>query len=166
MSYDRAALVRELIRDEGLRLKVYRCTADKLTIGVGRNLDDVGISAAETADLGITVRSIVARGLTREQAMVLLANDIDRCESDLDRKLPWWRRLDGVRQRVLINMCFNLGVTRLLGFRNTLRFMAAGAYPDAANGMKASRWAEQVGARATRLIATMRTGQEPGRTAT
>ena len=157
--YDRALLERELVRDEGLRLKVYRCTAGKLTIGVGRNLDDVGIRADETRTLGITLASVVRLGLTREQAMVLLRHDIDACERDLDRALPWWRQLDAVRQRVLLNMAFNLGITRLLGFRNTLRFMAAGDYVAAANGMTASLWARQVKARATRLVAMMRTGR-------
>ena len=112
MSYDRAALTAELIRNEDERLKVYRCTANKRTIGVGRNLDDVGISKAETAALGVTVASACRDGITRQQSRALLANDIDACERQIDAKLPWWRKLSDVRQRVLLNMCFNLGIGR------------------------------------------------------
>lgn len=158
MSYNRAVLEAELVRDEGERLKAYRCTAGKNTIGVGRNLDDVGISKAETTAIGITVASALAKGISRSQSRALLANDIDRCERDLDRRLPWWRGLDGVRQRVLLNMCFNLGITRLLGFRNTLKAMEARRFAAAAAGMMASLWARQVGARASRLSAMMKNG--------
>lgn len=128
MTYDREALKSELVRDEGLRLKAYRCTAGKQTIGVGRNLDDVGILPHERERLGITTTGCIARGITREIAMALLDSDIDRFEADLDRDLPWWRRLDPVRQRVLLNMAFNLGLRGLLGFRNTLRAIQAGDY--------------------------------------
>lgn len=158
MSYDRAALTAELIRDEDERFKVYRCTANKRTIGVGRNLDDVGISKAETAALGITVASACTNGITRPQSRALLTNDIDACERQLDAKLPWWRKLCDVRQRVLLNMCFNLGITRLLGFKNTLAAMEAGRFAAAAAGMRASLWARQVGARADRLALMMEKG--------
>lgn len=131
-------LIKELIRDEGLRLKPYRCTAGKLTIGVGRNLDDVGISHGE--------------------AEILLRNDVARSEADLDRHLPWWRTLDPVRQRVMVNMAFNLGIAGLLGFKNTLRAVETGQYLTAAQGMLASKWASQVGPRATRLATMMRDG--------
>lgn len=160
MTYDRARLEAELVRDEAERLAVYRCTAGKRTIGVGRNLDDVGISADETRRLGLTTAGCIANGITRAQSRALLAGDIDRCERDLDRKLPWWRRLDGVRQRVLLNMCFNLGITRLLGFINTLPMIQRGNYAGAAAGMKASLWHDQVGARARRLEAMMLTGKD------
>ncbi|KAG0310255.1 hypothetical protein BGZ97_012685, partial [Linnemannia gamsii] len=81
-------LLSELSRDEGRRLKPYRDTVGKLTIGVGRNLTDVGISESECD--------------------MLLENDIARIRAWLDLKLPWWRDMDKVRQRVLINMTFNL----------------------------------------------------------
>jgi len=157
--FDRAALITELVRDEGERLKVYRCTANRRTIGVGRNLDDVGISASETTRLGITVASCVASGITREQSRALLDNDVRRCEADLDRRLSWWRAIDAVRQRVLVNMCFNLGITGLLGFVNTLAMIKAGRYSDAATNMLKSKWAGQVGKRASRLSDMMRTGR-------
>jgi len=129
-------LHRQLIEDEALRLKPYRDTVGKLSIGVGRNLDDVGISEAE--------------------AMVLLDNDINRTVSDLDARLMWWRQMDDTRQNVLVNMCFNMGIEGLLTFHNTLAAMQQGRYADAADGMASSQWARQVGARADRLVAIMR----------
>ncbi|WP_313539776.1 glycoside hydrolase family protein [Sphingomonas sp.] len=172
MNYDRAALTAELIRDEDERLKVYRCTANKRTIGVGRNLDDVGISKAETAALGLTVASACKSGITRAQSRALLANDIDACERQLDAKLPWWRKLANVRQRALINMCFNMGIGwrpqpsegnrggGLLQFVNTLAKMERGDFVGAAAGMRGSLWARQVGARAERLALMMEKGTE------
>jgi lysozyme len=127
-------LVRQLIRDEGLRLKPYTDSVGKLTIGVGRNLTDVGIS--------------------REEALSLLTADITSAEKLLDTELPWWRTLEAPRRRVLLNMAFNLGY-RLLTFKNTLRAAQEGRYEDAAEGMRASKWARQVGKRANRLAATM-----------
>jgi lysozyme len=133
------ALKAELERDEGLRLKPYRCTAGRLTIGCGRNLDDVGISESE--------------------AGYLLDSDIARTVADLDRSLPWWESLDEIRQRVLINMAFNMGISGLLQFKDTLEMIHAGRYGDAADEMLVSLWAAQVGPRALRLSAMMRTGQ-------
>ena len=132
------SLIRELTRDEGLRLKPYKCTAGKTTIGVGRNLDDVGISP--------------------DEAEILLRNDIARAEEGLDVALPWWRTLDPVRQRVMVNMAFNLGIAGLLGFKNTVELIRCGEYLDAAQHMLASKWARQVGPRALRLATMMRDG--------
>ena len=130
----------QLVRHEGLRLKPYRCTAGKLTIGYGRNLDDCGISHTE--------------------AYVLLENDIQNCEKQLMDEIPEiYNVLDEVRKSVLLNMCFNLGVYGLLGFNNTLAFIAAGDWERAANGMLASKWAKQVGRRAIELSELMRKGK-------
>lgn len=158
MTYSRDKLREELVRDEGFRAKTYRCTAGKLSIGVGRNLDDVGVRADEVVKIKATKQDLIQRGITLEQAMVLLDSDIDACERDLDRKFPWWRKMSDNRQRVLLNMCFNMGIGTLSGFRNTLIAMSAGRYDDAANGMGKSLWAKQVGRRAVRLAAMMRTG--------
>jgi lysozyme len=119
--------------------KPYRCTAGKLTIGVGRNLDDVGISDDEID--------------------YLLANDIKRVETELDKSLPWWRDLDPVRQRVLANMNFQMGLPRLLKFKNTLAAMQAHDWDRCAVGMLASKWAQEDSpVRARRLAKMMRTG--------
>lgn len=132
-------LRRALVRHEGLKLKTYRCTAGKLSIGVGRNLDDVGISETE--------------------AMVLLENDINGVVRDLDRAIPWWAGLDDARREVLANMAFNLGLPTLLTFRNTLAAIKDGRYKEAAALMLQSRWATQVGHRARELAAQMETGR-------
>lgn len=132
----------ELTRDEGVRLKPYEDTVGKLTIGVGRNLTDCGITAAE--------------------AQTLLDYDIERTLVDLDRELPFWRNLDPVRQRVLANMAFNLGIGRLLTFKHTLVCVETGMYQAAAEGMRGSLWHRQVGPRALRLEQMMETGSEPG----
>jgi lysozyme len=130
----------QLVRHEGLRLKPYRCTAGKLTIGVGRNLDDSGISQSE--------------------AYIMLINDIMNCEKQLQAKIPdIYNQLDEVRKSVLLNMCFNLGINGLLGFKNTLAFVKAGDWERAANNMLVSRWAKQVGRRAIELSELMRKGK-------
>jgi lysozyme len=128
----------DLLTDEGVRGKPYRDSVGKLTIGVGRNLDDVGI--------------------TIEEARFLLRNDILSAIANLDRFLPWWRNMDDVRQRVLVNMMFNLGPGKLLDFKNTLELLRCGQYMDAANAMLQSKWAKQVGARAQRLALMVRDG--------
>lgn len=135
---DLDALTTELVRDEGLRLTPYTDTVGKLTIGVGRNLTDVGISKAEALDL--------------------LAHDIDACVADLTSSFPWFARLDDVRQRVLLNMRFNLGPTRFRQFRQMLAAVQAGDYVKASEQMQSSRWAEQVKGRAQRLVRMMATG--------
>jgi lysozyme len=130
----------QLVRHEGLKLKPYRCTAGKLTIGIGRNLDDCGISQSE--------------------AYIMLINDIMNCEKQLQAKIPdIYNGLDEVRKSVLLNMCFNLGINGLLGFKNTLAFVKAGDWERAANGMLVSRWAKQVGRRAIELSELMRKGK-------
>jgi lysozyme len=136
---DRAAMTRQLRLHEGERLKPYRCTAGKLTIGVGRNLED--------------------RGITAEESAYLLANDISREERELLRALPWVAKLDEVRQRVLLDMSFNMGLGTLLTFKRTLAAVHAGQYQQAAAMMLESRWAGQVGERAQRLSRMMATGK-------
>lgn len=155
MTYDRPTMIAELRRDEGERLKAYRDTATppRWTIGVGRNLDDVG-----TAPLARSVADVKAKGITEAESASMLAHDLDRVDADLGRHLPWWRKLDPVRQRVLVNMCFNMGVGSLCGFKNTLTMVEQGRFAGAAANMLLSRWAAQVGARAERLAYMMRTG--------
>lgn len=161
MTYDRAKMRAELARDEGQRLKAYRDSVGKVTIGIGRNLDDVGIRPEETRRLGITKAFVLANGITPAQSSALCDADIDHAEASLDRALPWWRELDGVRQRVLLNMCFNMGIGSLTGFHNTLEMVRSGNYAGAARGMMSSKWHRQVGARAVRLEAMMASGKEP-----
>ena len=127
----------QLVRHEGLKLKPYRCTAGKLTIGIGRNLDD--------------------RGISQKEAYAMLERDILDFEQQLLDEIPdVYNGLDEVRQSVLLNMCFNLGLKGLLQFKNTLNFIADGDWERAANNMLASKWAKQVGMRAIELSELMR----------
>ena len=119
-------------------MKPYRCTAGKLTIGVGRNLDDVG--------------------LIEEEAMYLLKTDIDRAMDDLNRHVPWWRSMTDAQRRALVNMCFNLGWPRLGEFKNMLAGLKAGDFEHAAAEALDSRWASQVGKRSERIAALIRKG--------
>jgi lysozyme len=132
-------LEEQLMRDEGVYYKPYRDAVGKLTIGVGRNLDDTGI--------------------TKEEVMFLLRNDIARARSQLALRLPWSSALDPVRRDALTNMCFNLGIGHLLAFRNFLGALEAGDYAAAALEMLDSVWARQVGPRAHRLALQIQTGQ-------
>lgn len=100
-------------------------------------------------------------GLTDEECDYLLANDIKEFEAGLDANLPWWRALDPVRQRVLLDMAFNLGTEGLLGFRRTLLHIKNGEYSQASQTMLQSKWATQVGTRAITLSEMMRTGKDP-----
>jgi lysozyme len=134
-------IISELARDEGVRLKPYRDSVGKLTIGIGRNLDDVGIS--------------------RPEADYLLANDLVRTEADLDHLIPWWRTLDPVRQRVVLNMAFNMGAYEVSHWPNWLGDVKAGQFDTASSSMLNTLWARQVGPRSTRLAAMMRTGAAP-----
>lgn len=133
-----AQLSAQLVIDEGVKLKPYRDTVGKLTVGIGRNLDDVGISNAE--------------------AMALLANDIANVSAKLDANLPWWRNMTDARQQALSNMTFNMGIGTVLTFKQTLGLMQSGMYAAAADAMLQSKWASQVGARAQRIAMQMRNG--------
>ncbi|HHT8835097.1 TPA: glycoside hydrolase family protein [Burkholderia cenocepacia] len=136
-NYDAAALKAELTRDEGRKPRIYTDTVGKVSGGIGRNLTD--------------------KGFRDNEIDLMYQNDVAETEAWLDRNLPWWRQLDPVRQRVIMNMAFNMR-GRLLTFVNTLAAMQRGDYGAAADGMLASKWATQVGARATRLANMMRSG--------
>ena len=129
----------QLIRDEGCKLRVYKDSRGIETIGVGRNLRDKGIS--------------------QHEADMLLDADILEYSAAVIAHLPWSLRLDEARRAVLINMAFNLGVRGLLGFKNMLAAVEAGAYDRAAAEMMDSRWAGQVGERAARLARQMQMGE-------
>ena len=127
-----------LIRHEGLRLKPYRDTVGKLTIGVGRNLDDVGI--------------------TRDEARFLLENDIARADVELRRSFLWFPVRNRVRNAVLINMVFNLGISRFKRFKKLIAAIDSSDWDLAAKEMLDSKWAHQVGRRARELAKMMREG--------
>ena len=132
-------LIEQLKRHEGLKLKPYKCTADKLTIGVGRNLEDVGIS--------------------EEEAEMLLQNDIQRATVQIQREFPWTTELDEVRFAALINFTFNVGIGTVGKFVNAMALLRDGNYDMAADEFLNSRWAKQVGQRAVEVTEQIRTGE-------
>lgn len=130
----------QLKRDEGERLYVYPDSKGIPTAGVGHNLPAHGIDLP----LGTPI--------TQEQSDTWLDEDIQTVTDQLQSHLPWSDALDEVRFGVLQNMCFNLGIMRLLGFHHFLGYMESGDYPSAATEMLDSKWAkEDVGRRAYRL---------------
>lgn len=137
-----------------------------MTIGIGRNLDDNPLTREELAHLGyVEVPRIEDLRVTEEQAWWLLEQDLARRVPALARALPFFDELDEVRQAVLVDMAYCLGIDGLLLFRQTLRSIAEGNYGAAAGGILGSRFASQVGRqpgrRAWRLALMMRTGEWP-----
>ena len=122
------AIERQLIDHEGLEKKAYRCPAGKLTVGVGRNLED--------------------KGLTEEEALFLLRNDIAECEDDLRSIFTEYDALDESRKRALIDMRFNLGPSRFRQFKKMIAAVKEKDFSRAADEMKDSNWYRQVGKRA------------------
>ena len=133
-------LADQLTRHEGLRLKPYRCPAGKLTIGIGRNLDDCGISEHE--------------------AKVLLFNDIRQSEVEAREIIKNFENLSDVRQGVIVNMIFNMGAPTFRKFKNLIAAIETDNYKKAGKEMLDSRWARQVGNRAIELSKQMEGGAE------
>lgn len=128
-----------LLQHESYRQFPYTDTTGHLTIGIGRNLIDRGISTSE--------------------AFYLLDDDIIYFTNKLNHYLSFFSHLSENRQIVLIDMCFNLGVQGFLGFREMTSALEAHDYERAANEMLESKWAQQVGERATQLATIMRTNE-------
>lgn len=134
---NREAFQRHLIWAEGWRNKPYLCTAEKTSIGVGRNLDD--------------------RGLSDDEVMYLLTNDMTLAEKEA-KTLPYYAQLDEVRQLVVCDLVFNLGLSRWLTFKRANAALEGHDYELAADEMVNSMWYTQTGRRAQRLVQAMRTG--------
>ena len=134
-------LIEQLKRHEGVSRWAYEDHLGYITVGVGRCLDP---------EIGL--------GLSDKEIDYLLQNDIERCYKELEC-LSWFPDLDPIRQEALVNMVFNLGLTRFLQFKKTLAYLAEGRYPEAADEMLDSKWARQVKNRAIELSEMIRTGQ-------
>ena len=133
-------LIRQLKRHEGMKLKPYKCTAGKLTIGIGRNLEDVGIS--------------------EDEAETLLRHDIIEATNQLLNAFPWMSALNDARASAMINFTFNVGIGTVKKFTKTLAYMEAGEWDKAADEMRFnSKWAKQVGNRAIEVTEQIRTGK-------
>ena len=138
-----ADITRQLKSDEGFRRTVYQDSLGYWTIGVGRLVDP----------------SRPDSGLRDSEIEFMLRNDIEDRITALGKVLPWFLDLDEVRQGVLVNMAFQLGIKGLMGFSTTLQMVAQGRYEDAAVQMLKSKWAAQTPERAKRLAQQMKTGK-------
>ena len=135
---DLLKLETQLTGEEGRKNYPYTDSRGNITIGVGRNLTGVGLRDGEIE--------------------TLYQNDIAQVQSDLAANLPWVFDLDEVRLRVFYDLCFNMGVTTLLGFKDMLAHAQAGNWNTAAGALQNSAWYEEVGGRAVKLVAMLQTG--------
>ena len=124
-------LLAMLKRHEGVETHAYVCSEGKITVGVGRNIDQEG---------GI--------GLSDDEVDYLLQNDVERVIKELAAEYPWFNDLDDVRKDAMVDISFNLGATRVRLFKRALAAMEEGEYKLAATEFLDSKWAKQVGSRA------------------
>jgi lysozyme len=134
-------LLEMLKRHEGVRSHVYLCSAGYETIGVGRNISKSGM------------------GLSDDEVNYLLENDILRVLKELSSEYPWFNDLDDVRKDAMIDISFNLGATRLRGFRRALAAMEVANYTLAAKEFLDSKWSRDVKGRAHELASMIETGE-------
>ncbi len=128
-----------IVRHEGMKLRPYHCPTGKLTIGVGRNLED--------------------NGITKEEALLMMRNDILLAFGELSAHVPIFSQLSTARQSVLIDMHFNLGLPRFLKFEKMLSALNNMDFETVAREMIASTWAKQVRGRAVELAEMMVSGE-------
>lgn len=158
----------QLILEEGLRLMAYDDATGypvppggvcrgKLTVGVGHNLDANPLTADELAAVGHDGRK---QPITRANAIMILDNDITVACYELDRHVPWCESLDEIRARVMVDLSFNMGINKLMGFQHFLGYMNQGQYDHAASELENSVWYDQVGARGVRLAGMVRSGED------
>ena len=160
MKYNKDLLMEKLIAHEGLRLQVYKDSLGIATIGIGRNLEDRGITPEELEWMDIpNMDTIYQYGISEADAMYLAQNDVQIVEEELLRSHPCVENLDAVRQLVLVDMAFNMGVPRLGKFKKMWAAIHKNNFEEAAKEMLDSRWANQVKSRATKLAHAMHTGE-------
>lgn len=123
---------------EGEEKFPYLDSVGKITIGVGRNLED--------------------KGLSNDEIELLLRNDIAEAISEAE-SFFWFEDLDDNRKIVVVDMIFNMGKPKFLGFAKTIAALSAGDYATAADEMTDSRWYRQTGRRARKLVKVMQTGE-------
>jgi lysozyme len=123
---------------EGLRLRIYKCPSGFNTIGYGTNLDS---------------------GITMHQAEALMCAEIDDLIEHIPSVVECWDNLDDNRKMALVDMAYNMGLSGLSKFVNTLGFICAGDYLAAANEIKQSKYYQQVGNRAKKIVKVIETGE-------
>jgi len=159
VKYNITELLDQLVLHEGLELLPYKDSLGIDTIGIGRNLEHRGLSEEELAHIGKDISDICEWGITKEQAYYLAENDIKIVEEEICKAHPCVVELDEVRQRVIIDMAFNMGVPRLNKFVKMWKAIHEENFTEAKTQMLDSRWANQVGNRAVRLSNAMETGE-------
>ena len=160
MKYRRENFIEKLIAHEGLKLQVYQDTLGIDTIGIGRNLEDRGITKEELDDLDIpSIDHVYEYGITEADAVYLATNDVQIVEEELVRAHPCVEQLDSVRQLIVMDMAFNMGVPRLCKFVKMWNAIHENKYDVAAKEMLDSRWANQVKSRSTKLANAMHNGE-------
>ena len=160
MKYNKDLLMEKLIAHEGLRLQVYKDSLGIATIGIGRNLEAPGITPEELEWMDIpNMDTIYQYGISEADAMYLAQNDVQIVEEELLRSHPCVENLDAVRQLVLVDMAFNMGVPRLGKFKKMWAAIHENNFDEAAKEMLDSRWANQVKSRSTKLAHAMHTGE-------
>jgi len=135
-------IIEMLRKHEGVEAHAYNCTANKTTIGVGRNIE---------AGSGI--------GLSDDEIDYLLANDVQRVEAELLQAFTWYEDLNDARKDAMMDVCFNIGLPRLKLFKKALAAMSGRHYEIAAVEFLDSRWAVQVGQRAITISEMIRSGE-------
>ncbi len=143
-------LLEELKVFEGLRLEPYNDHLGYATIGYGHLIAKRGVTAADKA---------AYKGFTKEDAEVLLLEDMIEKIEEVGRRIPFFNGLDSVRKTVLVGMAFQMGVDGLLKFKDTLKAIDQGRYRDAGIAMSNSLWARQTPSRAKILVERMISGK-------
>ena len=160
MKYNESHFLDKLIAHEGMVLKVYQDTLGIDTIGIGRNLKDRGISKEELDYMDIpNMDTVYEHGITEADARYLALNDIKIVENELCKVHECVENLDAVRQLILMDMAFNMGVPRLCKFKKMWNAIHEGNFEAASLEMMDSRWARQVGNRAKKLSDAMKSGE-------
>jgi len=134
-------LIEMLKRHEGVKSHVYKCSAGYESIGVGRNISKTGL------------------GLSEDEVQYLLESDISRVIKELSLEYPWFSSLDDVRKDAMIDISFNLGATRLRGFKRALAAMDVADYKMAATEFLDSKWSRDVKGRSYELASMIETGE-------
>ena len=159
MKYNMTELLDQLVLHEGLELLPYEDSLGIDTIGIGRNLKHRGLSEADLGHIGKDLSDIFEWGITKEQAYYLAKNDIEIVEKEVCESHPCVVELDEIRQRIIIDMAFNMGVPRLNKFKKMWKAIHEENFEEAKIQMLDSRWANQVGNRAVRLSNAMESGE-------
>lgn len=146
-------IVKRLLFHEGCVDHIYICPAGHKTIGVGRNLESNPLTPREKHVVGD-----ISKGITLDKIIYLLNNDIKRCQKELSQNISWFYQLDDERQYALLDMCFNMGIKKLLGFKRMLGAMFIGDYRGAAKECMLSKYARDVGKRAERIARLIELG--------